>query len=539
MALDSLDLTDDELEQLKSDGLIDPDWTPSPTEGDEVDTGEVDSPLSGELVLPEDGETPPPAREQQSPLAQVGAGTELLGQYEQESPVMQDPAIKRFSDIALRWLPTDDKQLQTARADAQKAADQLAALRVAAEKATTEYPWDVFAAEMFAPKVPLGYTAALGTTMRAVNAEKVRRQKVAQDLGLKEAEATAQRARQAETGEISRVSAAANLTQAAAQMQRYSNAFKKQTTTGSAFGKRMAELGIDIRTPEGQKAARRVWVLEQAKGDPVAVQAVLSHPDMDPFTPEFAEAVAGAHLDASKKKEAVAAAKEARQVRKDDVTIKAQEASIEANKARVEQIRKKIDDAQGAGKIMSPTAINGLLENQANLRKAQLALGLVQGKDTGGQKGDKAATGWKGYIPDVALQRIDPKGVPTRAALADLRSGIIHSLSGAAVTPSEYKRLEPLIPKDTDDPSVAANKLTRFVAEYELIIAEKADVYHEAGYRVPTHALKGIEEMGNLKTGKTGSNVATGTGGEVRRNDPKTGKTAIFNADTKKFIRWE
>lgn len=142
-------------------------------------------------------------------------------------------------------------------------------------------------------------------------------------------------------------------------------------------------------------------------------------------------------------------------------------------------------------KALPTSAAQKLMENQQNLRRAQQALGLMEGKTVNGQEGDPDATGFKGYAPDFALQRLDPQGIATRAAIGDLGSLVIHDRSGAAVTASEYPRLRPFIPLVTDDPATVKKKLNRFVTEYQNITGEAADFYRESGYKVPTGALRG------------------------------------------------
>lgn len=146
-------------------------------------------------------------------------------------------------------------------------------------------------------------------------------------------------------------------------------------------------------------------------------------------------------------------------------------------------------------KAMPASAIKTLMENQQNLRRAEQALALVQGKSTGTAVGDTQATGWKGLlstteIGDQALQRLDPKGVDTRAAISDLGSMIIHDRSGAAVTAAEYPRLRPFIPKVTDNADTARKKLERFVTEYRNVQQEAVDFFKESGYKVPTESLR-------------------------------------------------
>lgn len=145
-----------------------------------------------------------------------------------------------------------------------------------------------------------------------------------------------------------------------------------------------------------------------------------------------------------------------------------------------------------AGKILPSTPAKAILENRENYDKAAKALALISGNTiamNNGQiiKGDKNATGMKGFLPDKILQRTDSAGVSTRAIIADLGSLVIHDRSGAAVTASEYPRLAPFIPTVTDDPAVAKKKLERFVAEYQTLMQENEDFYRESGYRVPDY----------------------------------------------------
>jgi hypothetical protein len=132
-----------------------------------------------------------------------------------------------------------------------------------------------------------------------------------------------------------------------------------------------------------------------------------------------------------------------------------------------------------------PASVNtAMITNAQNLQKAKTALALLEGQTLGSMQGDPAATGWKGFAPGAILNRMDPKGVDTRAAIADLGSMVLHDRSGAAVTASEYPRLQPFIPTATDDPVTAAKKLKRFVQVYEAENQAMGDVYSKAqGYR--------------------------------------------------------
>lgn len=142
-------------------------------------------------------------------------------------------------------------------------------------------------------------------------------------------------------------------------------------------------------------------------------------------------------------------------------------------------------------KPMPASAAKSLLENQTNLRRAEQALELVQGNELpGGIKGDPAATGLKGLLPNQVLNRLDPAGVDTRAAIADLGSMVIHDRSGAAVTAAEFPRLAPFIPSPTDDAETVQKKLRQFVSSYRAIVDDQIEFHRELGYKVPSQVLR-------------------------------------------------
>lgn len=148
-------------------------------------------------------------------------------------------------------------------------------------------------------------------------------------------------------------------------------------------------------------------------------------------------------------------------------------------------------------KALPTSAAQKIMENQQNLRRAEQALALVRGEDVKNEKGevvmkgDKNATGWKGLVRPVFLNRMDPSGTDTRAAIADLESLVVHDRSGAAVTAAETPRLRPFIPNATDDRATAEKKLNRFTLEYRAMVEEASDFYKSSGYKVPTDALRG------------------------------------------------
>lgn len=131
-----------------------------------------------------------------------------------------------------------------------------------------------------------------------------------------------------------------------------------------------------------------------------------------------------------------------------------------------------------------PAVQRAMIENGANLRRAESALRLVSGENVGEAAGDKSATGLKGYLPNQVLNRVDPKGVDARAAIADLGSLVIHERSGAAVTAAEFPRLAPFIPTEKDDAPTVKKKLKRFVQVYKDEMSAAQSAYGpDSGYR--------------------------------------------------------
>ena len=148
-----------------------------------------------------------------------------------------------------------------------------------------------------------------------------------------------------------------------------------------------------------------------------------------------------------------------------------------------------------------PASINtAIITNTQNVKKVDQALALLKGKSVGELKGDSGATGYKGYLPNGILNRVDPEGTDTRAMVADIGSLVLHDRSGAAVTASETPRLLPFIPLATDDNATATKKLTRFKQIYEQETQALGETYNKAnGYRdSPLLTKKPDKPGGNL-----------------------------------------
>lgn len=116
----------------------------------------------------------------------------------------------------------------------------------------------------------------------------------------------------------------------------------------------------------------------------------------------------------------------------------------------------------GSGKVLEKRhelpqyVVAGVTGNAKSLSVINSALASLD-TDAG-----KNAVGMKGYLPNFALNRLDPEGTATRADIADIGSLTIHDRSGAAVTAAESPRLMPFIPLPTDDAKTVKTKLTRF-----------------------------------------------------------------------------
>ena len=127
------------------------------------------------------------------------------------------------------------------------------------------------------------------------------------------------------------------------------------------------------------------------------------------------------------------------------------------------------------------------VENEASLEKVDDTLNMLQDEKANIRHEARRSMNAAYAIPfaeDVG-QRLDPKGVPLRAAIADLGSLKLHDRSGAAVTAAEFPRLKPFIPTAADTPESARDKLNNFKKEYERIQQELLNYAEDQGYKPP------------------------------------------------------
>lgn len=152
-------------------------------------------------------------------------------------------------------------------------------------------------------------------------------------------------------------------------------------------------------------------------------------------------------------------------------------------------------------KELTSSELEALRENAQQVAQVIKALGMMRGETVEGQAGDTEATGWKGFLPDFALQRIDKEGVPTRAVVGNVGSLRIKQRSGGAVPAAEMARLKPFVPAETDDPQTVRDKLALFANEYAKMLEEDVDAFKSGNRRVPVALQKFVTDRVGMARG--------------------------------------
>lgn len=133
-------------------------------------------------------------------------------------------------------------------------------------------------------------------------------------------------------------------------------------------------------------------------------------------------------------------------------------------------------DKQEKLKPIPPQINTAIITNQQSIKKLEDGLKLL--------KDYPDAVGIKGGLPQSIVNRVDEKGIPVRAAIADIGSLVLHDRSGAAVTASEEPRLLPFIPTPSDTAKSAKEKLERMLRyAKEQQDALKGTYSEDQGYR--------------------------------------------------------
>jgi|TARA_R110000868_G_scaffold341748_3_gene602570 hypothetical protein len=144
-------------------------------------------------------------------------------------------------------------------------------------------------------------------------------------------------------------------------------------------------------------------------------------------------------------------------------------------------------------KAVPASVIKGIAANTQMLSTIQQALDALDPK----KGGDPDAVGFKGYIPDTMLNRIDEKGTTARGLLARVAAQEFHDFSGAAVTASEAARLKPFLPSVNDDIKTVRTKLESLKKQVEGLNSFQREAYAEGFQKLPEGK---VESSGSIPT---------------------------------------
>jgi hypothetical protein len=143
------------------------------------------------------------------------------------------------------------------------------------------------------------------------------------------------------------------------------------------------------------------------------------------------------------------------------------------------QVAERQDKMAAEARLKDVPAVHKMsyAENSAALKKIDDTISAIEKNPD--------ALGLQNMLGDNISQRLDEKGVPTRAAIAEVGRTKIHDLSGAAVTAAEMPGLMPLIPSVTDAPDAAIEKLRNLRKHYQEINDQFESMYSGPRYREP------------------------------------------------------
>ena len=133
------------------------------------------------------------------------------------------------------------------------------------------------------------------------------------------------------------------------------------------------------------------------------------------------------------------------------------------------------------GRAVPASTIKDYQGISANIREIEDALATAERNPAAFAE----ALGLKNMLPEwIATRGMSKDALTARGKLSNLASGIFLERSGAAVTPSEAKRLEGWTANLTDNPAKAKNALQNILAFYRQKAADMEEAYGpEAGYR--------------------------------------------------------
>ena len=128
-------------------------------------------------------------------------------------------------------------------------------------------------------------------------------------------------------------------------------------------------------------------------------------------------------------------------------------AGVRDRQARTELIADRPPTASGAAGPKPPAGVvTSYVDTNSAISHLDRTIAAVE-------KNPKAFGITNAVVPDLVLQRTDPKGVGARALVSDVGSLVIHDRTGATMAAKEAVRLNPFIPSSADDPKAIITKL--------------------------------------------------------------------------------
>lgn len=270
----------------------------------------------------------------------------------------------------------------------------------------------------------------------------------------------------------------------------YAQAQAKRDEATAGLMPSEAELGqMRQRGMLGQVAAMGMGLMGPGMSDaskPMLAQAIAEQERSNPDPYKRREIESRRHESAATSLEKRAALAQATAERQYEIDRKLEEGRITANQAA--ELRREIAAGTQAIAREGAAARREATADRAAERAGKLSVGKQKALDDAeiflshidralaSVKANPNALGLKTAVPDVALQRTDPHGVSTRAAVGGLSAAKVHELSGAAVSPAEFARLRPYLPAAGDSAATVEKKLANLRTEAQTIRDRHAGV---------------------------------------------------------------
>ena len=138
-------------------------------------------------------------------------------------------------------------------------------------------------------------------------------------------------------------------------------------------------------------------------------------------------------------------------------------------KEATDRNKKQLDLEIPDRKDIPPTHKMVYVENNKSLKAIDDAIAEV--------KKNPKAFGYQNALGDTISQRLDPKGVGSRASVMGVSAIKRHDISGAAIAASEAPNLVPFIPSTSDTPDAIIDKLTKMKGEFQSVNDQIGQMY--------------------------------------------------------------